>query len=355
MSDEIISRLLRNRPKLKILTESTDTLYEADDDDDDQGSGADEEFSALNDEDADVGKKDLDAEEDHDDSKAPIQGKPDDRPSIPSHPHVSMKNPGVNEEPNLEEEPSVPEEPKPEKSNDEHIYDNPLDNEYAVHFTLGDEINLVANGTKNSDIKTGVIEGYDAEGFYKVKWSDESTTNGLTDIALEGLVKTMKENRCVCGCQEFVEEDGHIICDKCGRVHESALDKLTIADKSRPKGKRMIRSIPHEVSTANRPNIDMAEAIRKALTGKSLREEDDPEIEDEDTSFDKLKRELSNEFWTRQEEMVKDIEDLGYTVEEIDATYVIVSSDPKFEDVWKIPIEGTSRTMFLDFDHYKLI
>lgn len=354
MSDEIISRLLRKRKKLDFLTESTGELYEVDEDKDEDASGADEEFAALNDEDADVGKKDLDSEEeDHDDSQAPIQGKPDDKPHTLSHSPAPMKDFRVeDEESDMEEEPPVSEEPKPEKSSDEKVYDNPLDNEYAVHFTLGDEVNLTATGTKNSDLKKGVIEGYDPEGFYKVKWSDESTTNGLTDIALESLVKTTRENRCICGCDDFVEEDGKIVCDKCGRLHEGTLDALTLADKSRLKGKRIIRSIPHEISTANRPNIDMAEAIRKALKGKAIREDDNPD--EESTPFDKLKT-LDNEFWTRIEEMKRDIEDLGYAVEEMNNEYIIVSSDEDDENVYKIPVGGTSRTITLDISKAKMI
>lgn len=345
---------MRKRNRLDFLTESTGKLYEVDDDKDEDTSGADEEFAALNDEDADVGKKDLDAEEEeHDDSQAPIQGKPEDKPHISSSSHAPMKDFGIeDEESDMEEEPPVPEDPKPEKSSDEKIYENPLDNEYAVHFTLGDEVNLIATGTKNSDLKKGVIEGYDPEGFYKVKWSDESTTNGLTDIALESLVKTVRENRCICGCTDFVEEDGRTVCNKCGRLNEGTLDTLTLADKSRPKGRRIIRSIPHEVSTANRPNIDIAEAIRKALKGTAIREDDDPG--EEDTPFDKLKT-LDNEFWTRTEEMKKDIEDLGYIVEEMNNEYVVVSSDDDDENVYQIPVSGTSRTMTLDISKAKMI
>lgn len=144
---------------------------------------------------------------------------------------------------------------------------NPLDNTYAVEFAIGDEVTVSrANGSK-SDLHC-TIEGYDKDGFYRVKWPDGSVTNGLTDIALAGIATRVKESVCICGSKNFVTEGVDLVCDLCGRKINEKMDHLTVIDKSRPKGKKMIRSEAHPVSTAKKPNISIEETIRSALRKK---------------------------------------------------------------------------------------
>lgn len=337
MYNPIVKRLLNNKSKLEFLDESINPLYEADEDEEDEDTRADDEYKALNAED-----------EEQDDSQAPVQGNPDDFPTTKSTPK-SFTPPEDTED---TEEPQVEDSPKEESEEDAQEYENPLDNQYAVKFTLGSDVSLRFEGAKNKDVREGVVDGYDAEGFYRVKWSDGTTTNGLTDIALDELVyKKAKVEECVCGSSKFVNEGKSLICDKCGRkINESKEDPLMLADKSRPKGKRMIRSEAHPVSTAVKPSI--AEAIRNAMKGNKINEADD--IEEEDV-FSRLRDELSNEFWTREDEMIRDIEELGYTVEDSNKEYLIVSSDEDEENVYQVFIGGTSRTMTLDFDRSRVI
>lgn len=347
MNNPIVSNLFRNRPKLEFLNENNKSLREAGEDSE-EATGADDEYAALNDEE----------DEEHDDSQAPEQGNPEDEepkddsalddkiPSSSHSPLPSHASEDVPEEPEIEE---VPEEKPDRKEQAPEGYDNPLDNPYAVKFTLGDDILLSHTGA-TIEPRKGVVDGYDTEGFYRVKWSDGSTTNGLTDIALAELVEVpQRESKCPCGCKEFVEENHNLLCDRCGRILESS-DPLMLADKSRPKGKRMIRSEAHPISTAVKPSI--AENIRKALRGEKLIEEDD--LENEEKAFSRLKK-LDGEFWTRQQELTADIEELGYQIEEINTEYVVVSSDEDEDNVYKIPIVGTSRTMNLDLDKAYMI
>lgn len=182
--------------------------------------------------------------------------------SEPSGGSSSPLPPPVGEE--SEDEPS--EEPVVREPVEEEN-PNPLDNTYAVEFSIGDEVAVSrANGSK-SDLHC-TIEGYDKEGFYRVKWPDGSVTNGLTDMALAGIATRVKENVCVCGSKNFVTEGANVVCDICGRKIYENMDHLTVLDKSRPKGKRMIRSQAHPVSTSNKPNISLGETIKKSLRGK---------------------------------------------------------------------------------------
>lgn len=279
-----------------------------------------------------------------DDSQAPPRGD-DKSPRIRPRHTSSPKSPehkDPEEEPESEEKEKDLDEPKTPSN----VYENPLDNLYAVQHTIGDEISIVLSKDANSALH-GTIDGYDPEGFYRIRWDDGSTTNGFTDITLAAAMKKTNESKCVCGHNKFVVEDNYLVCDRCGRrIRENkTLDTLTIADKSRPKGKRMIRSEAHPVSTAIRPNI--SETIRAAMKSKkkTLREDigDDP--------FESL-HQLEGDFWTRIAELVEDVEELGYTVVESNSEYIVVAYYDIDEDdtvELQIPLGGTSRTVTLDF------
>lgn len=194
------------------------------------------------------------------------------------------------EESEIEETPEESEESEEEESSEEkdsseeERYNvNPLDNPYAVRYTIGDEIVVsYSNGTRTK--LGGVVDGYDKEGFYRIRWNNGLTTNGITDLALLDAVKHVEESVCICGSKDFITENSDIVCDKCGRsirgskdVEEST-DVLTIADKSRPKGKKLIRSEAHPISTAtasadiveseDSPKLSIEGSIRKAFSRK---------------------------------------------------------------------------------------
>lgn len=337
MSDEIVRRLnSKRKSNVDLLKESMSKyrLSEAEDDEED--------------------------EEVKDDSTAPEQGKisrsedsddsiVDDEDDVIARASEDLSDKESEDDEYVDPEGDTEEDlgDSPETNTDE--YTNPLDNNYAVKHTIGDEVLLAySNGTK-SKLK-GEIDGYDKEGFYRIRWSNGLTTNGITDLALADLVSPKTESTCVCGSSKFVNEGKNIVCDRCGRRIREAVDPLTLADKSRPKGKKLIRSEAHPVSTVMKPSI--SEAIKKALKGTSSLDEDHDEDYDEDYDedvFAKLKT-LDGEFWTRLPELKEDIEDLGYTVDEINNEYVVVSiEDEEGEDYGLlIPIGGTSRTMTLD-------
>lgn len=245
---EEIVRRLRNRDSksLRSLKESMpiEGIREADEDE--------EEFE----------DPDLEAEEaELSDEELPDEGD-QELGSDAGNPSISSSPSGDDEE--IETPDDVSEEPPEE----EHT--NPLDNTYAEKYQLGQEVVLAyANGMKSK--LTGVIDGYDKEGFYRVKWYNGKTTNGITDIALADLVDTMQESKCVCGSTKFINEGKHIVCDECGRYIRENKDPLALADKSRPEGKRMIRSEAHPMSTAISENkSDSGYAIRYNYEGDEL-------------------------------------------------------------------------------------
>ena len=311
MSDEIVRRL-RNRSKKDInyLKESMSKfkINEADDDEEDI---PDEDLPPMDDE--EVAHEEEENEENKDEESEESSAEDDSK--------IDHKNP------------------------------NPLDNIYAVNHKIGDEVTIAYTSGTNSELK-GYIEGYDKDGFYRVKWEDGRITNGITDIAISDIIG---DNKCVCGSTDFIQEGTTIICDVCGRRIRENEDPLTKLDKSRPKGKRMIRSEAHPMSTSVKPSI--SETIRDIFKkSNTLNEEEDYEDEEDEEEEDSdafalLKSKLDREFWTRLPELKEDIEDLGYIVEDINAEYVVVaSSDDDIEYSLYIPIGGTSRTMTLDFD-----
>lgn len=323
MSEEIVRRL-RNKKNPDFIKESLQNhrLSEADEDDEDS---EDMEIPEYEESEEEVG--------------AGGERPPSRRMTLPSEDSEDI--------PDDEEyvDPDGEVEDKTSDDEDTNEYINPLDNIYAVQHTIGDEVLIsYANGT-NSKLK-GVIDGYDKVGFYRIRWANGLTTNGITDLALSDLVSKTYENKCVCGSSKFVNEGKYTVCDKCGRRIREATDPLTLADKSRPKNKKLIRSEANPVSTVLKPPV--SESIRKAFKS-SIKESNE-----EDIAFYRLK-ELDGVFWTRLSELKEDIEELGYTVDEYNAEYVIVSTtdDEDEEYVLKIPIIGTSRTIALDLDKAK--
>lgn len=276
-----------------------------------------------------------------------------------SNPEVDEEVPDEGVEDHEEETPEddeyVDPEGETEEENNEDVEDdneyiNPLDNNYAVKYTIGDEVLVAyANGT-NSKLK-GEIDGYDKEGFYRIRWSNGLTTNGITDLALSGFNAPKTESNCVCGSSDFVTEGKYVVCDTCGRKIREATDPLRVADKARPKGQRLVRSEAHPISTSIGENRSVGDKIRKAFKKKV-----NEELEDESLVFSRLNK-LSGEFWTRLPELKEDIEDLGYTVDEINQEYVVVSTtDDEDKDYGLlVPITGTSRTMTLDLDRARSV
>lgn len=223
---------------------------------------------------------------------------------------------------------------------------NPLDNIYAVKFELGDRVALAYANGSSSDMK-GTIEGYDKEGFYRVKWDNDHTSNGMTDILLTGITFGSEEsNSCICGGTDLVIEGKYVVCDRCGRKIRESTDQLTLADKSRKKDKKLIRSEAHPVSTVLKPSV--SECIKSTFK-KTIKEDLEEDI------FSSLKS-LSGSFWTKTSEIIEDIEDLGYEVLEINSEYVLISKEDEDgnDKELMIPLGGTSRTMTLDLNRSKL-
>lgn len=344
MSKEIVSKLMRNHTKLEFLSEDVDTLYEADKDEDNDSGYPGIDSKDITEEDGESIEEPVDSEEEIDNEEE------DDFPTQkPLNTSTPVRKNISNEDPENEEE---PEETSKESDHDnKKEYINPLDNPYAVKHGLGDHVVLSYINGKSKNALEGTVEGYDPEGFYKVKWSDGSTTNGITDIAIADMIKKTNEDKCICGCKDLVTEGKYIICDDCGRVIRESASLLQDLDKSRPKGKRMIRSEMHPISTAVKPSI--AESIKKAL------KKDHAINESEDTEDEILEDFLSNidslegEFWTRIPELISAIEELGYEVEESNNDYIIVVDGEDHE--FRLPIAGTSRTFYIDYEKIVLI
>lgn len=312
---EEIVRRLRKRPNLNSLKESLPV----------QGLLEDEEDNPLEDEEVDT-------------------------------PEVEDTHP-ESEETNAEED--APEEEL--TPDDEHALDseeeegnlNPLDNPYAVNYKMGQEVSLVySNGTRTK--LKGTIDGYDPEGFYRIKWANGMTTNGITDIALADIIEENAQKQCLCGGTEFVEEDGILVCDTCGRSINEGKDPLALADKSRPKGKRLIRSEAHPISTAMKES-SKSKSVEDVIRNAFKKSEKINEESSEETNYGRLESKLGGEFWTRLSELVDDIEELGYEVIDYNSEYVVVFfvDDEGDEGELKIPLGGTSRTMTLDFSRAK--
>lgn len=215
---------------------------------------------------------------------------------------------------------SEEEETPPEKNTEKHP--NPLENDYAINFKIGDEVSLAyANGT--STTLNFVIDGYDKNGFYRVMWEDGSTSEGFTDAALSAL-SDYKESKCICGSQTFVKEGKSLVCDKCGRLRESE-----------GKKKSRIYSKPNNVNTGNSP--DIAESIKRAFKKKSL----------DENSFIPLLQ-LKGEFWSSNESLVDSIEELGFEVMDINDEYVLISDEEGRE--LQIPLISTLKTRTLNLE-----
>lgn len=216
MSEETVRRLLmKKRDRLLPIKDSL--LYEKDDAD-----GIDQ----------DIPEEYIDQEdsgEDADDMEASVQD--DEQDSIDSEDADDINN-----------------DEKPVNSDEEEHNKNPLDNPYAVNYQLGDQVTIgYSNGTHME--MTGIIEGYDKEGFYRIKWDNGHLSNGFTDIALAEFMQEQNENTCICGSNKRIIEGTNIVCDRCGRILGDATNKK-------------IQSIKKPVSTS-RPSIE--ESIRNSM------------------------------------------------------------------------------------------
>ena len=325
MSDEIVRRLMKKKNPLSI---KESLLLEVDEDEEDE-------------DDLDIDNLSLD--DDEDDDTTPDQEDALDKKLSKHVPRPRVPKPSddtLDKEEPIEDipEPEEEETPKLEPTSDKDKGNvNPLDNIYAVNFSLGEEINIVYSDGTSTGIE-GTIDGYDKEGFYRIRVRDGFTISGLTDIALSSLVKEVKESKCLCGNTHFVTEGRYIICDDCGRRIRESKEPLTIIDQSKSKKKKnIIRSIPHDMSTSVKPNI--------SDSGLSEAQEDFSALES-----------LKGEFWTRLSELVTDVEELGYEVVDFNREYIVVNSpDPEEDEQMKIPIGGTSRTLTLDLERSEVI
>lgn len=246
MSEEIVRRLMRKKSALAI---KESLLLEAGADDEEEEEEVN--FSKEEFEDDSDNEEDLSSDEEDTLEKKISSSKP-----------RAPKMPASSEESSDEESDEIVDKGEEEEQSkldvtspeDAKSNVNPLDNIYAVNFKLGDEIQIVFTDGTSTGIE-GSIDGYDTEGFYRIRLRDGFTISGLTDIALSSLIQHANENKCLCGCSNFVTEGKYVICDDCGRKIRESVDQLTLLDKKRPKGQRMIRSIPHDMSTSVRPNI----------------------------------------------------------------------------------------------------
>lgn len=338
MSEEIVRRLRsRCQESLRMIKDSLPADGEVEEEEDD-----------ISDE--DTPEEDVDTTEE-DTSEDEVD--PDKQDTAPEQGPMPRRSEGGRASSSGEEDTTdeVPEEDPSDELDSGGGKDNvnPLDNQYAVKFALGEKVAIAyANGTATD--AEAVIEGYDKEGFYRIKLPDGMVINGLTDISLTSLVKGTNESKCICGSHHFVNEGKSVVCDTCGRVIKEN-SQLTILSKEKSKEKNIIRPVLHPVSTANKPNI--SENIRKAFSRKkSLKEDEEMETD----AFQELRNSLEGEFWTRLPEIVADIEELGYDVLEANGEYIVVA--PKDEDddsQMQIPLGGTARTMTLDFRKAEIV
>lgn len=318
--EEIVRRLRNRNPQsLRFLKESMslEGLNEEDEENNEEVDTSEEEVTAP--------------EEEVTSDDETSSGDELDIPSVSNSPDSGEEE--------SEEDIATPDDELPaEEENKENV--NPLDNPYAVKYALGQEVAMTYSDGTKTKLK-GVVDGYDSEGFYRIQWANGMTTNGMTDIALADFVDGVQEQKCICGGTKFVDEEGNLVCDSCGRMIGESVNHLSIADKKRPAGKKLIRSEAHPVSTT------MQDSIRNAFNKKKINED----IE-EDQRFNDLRDKLEGEFWTRLSELVEDIEQLGYDVLDYNDEYVVVALDDETEV--QINLGGTSRTMTLDFDRVRM-
>lgn len=210
-SENIVSRLMKQHRKLEFSILKEGRLNEADDDDSTAPTQGDPDDHTD-----DEGYETMDAEVDDSEEESTSDDEPEatmdtaPMPKIPNA-HVS-RGPDIPDPSTQAEFPTTTLEPGE--------YENPLKNPYATHFTMGDNVTLTYTDGTNANLK-GVVDGFDPEGFYKIKWDDGKITNGITDIALADLIEKqvlpVKEGKCICGSTHFLKEGKYIICDNCGR------------------------------------------------------------------------------------------------------------------------------------------
>lgn len=236
MSDPIVSRLFQKRRQLDESNDLYRNRFYLDEEEGDEDEEVDED-------DPEESPEYRDEQEDERGSGNRVPDRSEDGESDDKA--FSEEEPAEDED---------PEEAPQEEPAEEEDYINPLDNSYAVKFTIGDDVFITYANGSNSKLKAKV-QGYDAEGFYRVEWPDGSTTNGITDLAL-ALSSSVKESKCVCGASKFIREGKVYTCDRCGRPKSAAIKEATKKKQQAPR----IRAEQRPVSTANRPNISMDES-----------------------------------------------------------------------------------------------
>lgn len=263
------------------------------------------------------------AEEDEEELDSPAgeeDSKKEEKPSRKISPERQKREgPSQGEGPEEKEEPK---EEKPEKKK----YSNPLQNDYATHYKIGDAVAIVYTDGTATEMK-GTVDGYDPDGFYRIRLGDGSTLNGITDKSLS--IMNTNEGTCVCGSKDFVTEGKSLVCDNCGRIIKESCDNRS---KICPK--------PSNVTTKVKPSIE--ESIKRALRKKKINEDS--------KGFFGLHR-LKGEFWTTIDDLVSDVEDLGFEVIDANDEYIIIVDPSSEEDAeLQIPLGGTLRTKTLDLD-----
>jgi len=134
--------------------------------------------------------------------------------------------------------------PKPDEKDD--LGKNPLDNVYAVNYTIGDPVVLVYTDNRKSKL-TAVIDGYDKQGFYILKWGNNKRTPGVTDTMISSIVQNQESTmECICGSKNIIKENNNLVCDDCGRLIDD-------------KRKSPMKSVLGPVNTGNKPNIPLSE------------------------------------------------------------------------------------------------
>ena len=411
MHDPIVSRLFSQKRKALFEAKNSEVKYfqypinEADEDEDDL-EDEDLDIDDTSQEDESIDDEEYSDYEDED-TPGPEENIPLSRSSRGSSREVDGDHSEEDIPPEDEEEPVEEEEP-------EQTHPNPLENDYAIRFQIGDDVVVSYAKGSQSEMKA-MIDGYDKDGFYRIRWADGMTSNGFTDAALAQPASRATENVCVCGGSKFIREGKDIICDHCGRVKNRSISK--------------IYKKPHDITTAVKP--DISEAIRRAFRQNvSLNEEDhggytkvsrksvldsdgfytdytwyispedthvfifgdediyspedgnyDFETDSEEEAeewFDSFRgfedveetvvqpeskrsdffplHKLKGEFWSTLDDMIQDIEALGFSVVDYNDEYVVVTDDRATDDEeMQIPLGGTLRTKILDFDKASIV
>lgn len=177
--------------------------------------------------------------------------------------------------------------------------------------------------------------------------------------------KSIKEaiNESTCN---YVDRYNNIVIYQCDdKYRATAINGKSVSGKSIDDVKSQLDKIDAEYTKHFR---DLAESTNIDYTYTLNDFDDDYHDEDDDENnnypknlpeqFYPLYDKLNGEFWTRKDELEQDIEEIndpGYSVEELNDEYVIIT-DPE-DDMHALQIfnGGTERTYVLDFDHIRYL